>query len=593
MEDFSAALGYLEYSAEAKPFEKFWIREDDGVCYTISADGAIVPTSCYSSYRALCSQSAEYYATPSSANEITVHSKELTVTGYRNQLSFRFLGIPYANQPERFTYSTLYTGSPTLNATKYGSACLQTGRGSEDCLYLNIWTPYLPLSSNPSTSALKPVHVYIHGGAYTSGAGSDYDGGVQVSRGDIVVVTINYRLTTLGFLALGDGTTNGNFGLADMVTALDWVQNYITAFGGDPARVTITGGSAGAGAVRALMESPMAIGKFAAAAPQSNLDGMLYASTYSVYYTIPQEVAVAADPILAATGCNTTENDPAATLACLRAYNATELVYMSNVARYVVVDGTYITSTELPVNGSGPVADVHLMMGSMSDDGNSFIAYLKTTDLSQAITSQITCTTLIIDSGLFPQPNSGNTTLDVFNVTARISTDIQFRCLDQATVVALSKHDLMKSIWVYQFNRGYNGYDPNGLCYAPAATGYPYGNPELPHFNCHSGDLAWVFGYVGQPGNPFRDENDYIFQQTIVDQWTSFFRTYNPNPASAYLTARNYTTTAQQLSQNGQWQALTDYQSPTLHILAQPSYPSAFLEQPQCNFFNYPLSYYG
>ena len=113
----------------------------------------------------------------------------------------------------------------------------------------------------------------------------------MASRGDVVVVTINYRLSTLGFLALEDGQTNGNFGLADQVAALDWVRQYITAFGGDPNRITIFGQSAGAGSVRALLGSPQAIGKFAAAIPMSNLAGSDYATTYSLYYTIPEEVA--------------------------------------------------------------------------------------------------------------------------------------------------------------------------------------------------------------------------------------------------------------------------------------------------------------
>lgn len=86
----------------------------------------------------------------------------------------------------------------------------------------------------------------------------------MASRRDVVVVTINYRLSTPGFLALEDGVTNGNFGLAGQVAALDWAREYITAFGGGPNRITIFGQSAGAGSVRALLGSPQAIGKFAA-----------------------------------------------------------------------------------------------------------------------------------------------------------------------------------------------------------------------------------------------------------------------------------------------------------------------------------------
>ncbi len=253
---------------------------------------------------------------------------------------------------------------------------------------MNVWTPFIP-SSSPRTQ-LKPVMFWIHGGAFTGGTGSDstFEGSALASRGDVVLVTINYRLSTLGFLALNDGKTNGNFGIADQIAALDWVRDNIAAFGGDKDRITIFGQSAGAASVRALMGSPKAIGKYAAAVPMSNLAGANYATTYSLYYTIPQEVSLVADPIIAAVGCNSTGAD---VLACLRATDPHTLVNLGTVARYgvsyahpycgsplyrfLVVDGTFITSQQLPVDGSGPVANVHTMMGFMRDDGGPFIGY--------------------------------------------------------------------------------------------------------------------------------------------------------------------------------------------------------------------------
>ena len=265
------------------------------------------------------------------------NSNVFTTNSYYDQASFRFEGIPYANPPERFTYSTMYSGDSTLNATAYGPECIQSGvpepYGSEDCLYLNIYTPYIPQNGTASTEGLKPVMFWIHGGAFTSGAGSQSDGGNMASRGDVVIVTINYRLSTLGFLALEDGQTNGNFGIADQILALDWVRQYITAFGGDPSRITIFGQSAGAGSVRAMLGSEETIGKFAAAIPMSNLAGSDYATTYSLYYTIPEEVSVAVDPILEEIGCSTTSAEDA--LTCLKNYDAYSLVTLDNVARCV------------------------------------------------------------------------------------------------------------------------------------------------------------------------------------------------------------------------------------------------------------------
>jgi len=112
----------------------------------------------------------------------------------RDHLSFRFLGIPYADPFKRFAYSKPYSGSGTISALSFGSPCLQSDSGSEDCLFLNIWTPYLPVDGSKSKS-LKPVLFWIHGGGFTGGQASDgvYDGGNVVSRSDVVVVSINYR----------------------------------------------------------------------------------------------------------------------------------------------------------------------------------------------------------------------------------------------------------------------------------------------------------------------------------------------------------------------------------------------------------------
>ena len=156
----------------------------------------------------------------------------------------------------------------------------------------------------------------------------------MVSRGDVVLVTTNYRLSTLGFLALDDGKTNGNFGIADIIAALNWVDQHISAFGGDPSRITIFGQSAGAAAVRGLMQSPKAIGKFAAAIQMSNLAGSGYGTTYSNYYTIDEEVAVAARNIIQQTNCNKQSNEEI--LSCLKKVDANTLVNLGTVARYIL-----------------------------------------------------------------------------------------------------------------------------------------------------------------------------------------------------------------------------------------------------------------
>ncbi|KAI7815370.1 carboxylesterase [Rhyzopertha dominica] len=193
---------------------------------------------------------------------------------------FSFQGIPYAQPPIkdlRFRAprpAANWTG--VLRATEERDACLQnTDRieqlfsiGSEDCLYLNVYTPNLPKSSR--RHSLLPVMVWIYGGAFVVGEsdsatyGPDY-----LLENGMVVVTFNYRLGMFGFLSTGDMNSPGNYGLKDQVAALRWVQTNIRQFGGNPGLVTIFGQSAGAASVQYHMLSPMSVGLFHRAIAES------------------------------------------------------------------------------------------------------------------------------------------------------------------------------------------------------------------------------------------------------------------------------------------------------------------------------------
>ncbi|RYE93330.1 MAG: hypothetical protein EOO77_45635, partial [Oxalobacteraceae bacterium] len=152
--------------------------------------------------------------------------------GYRNLKSFRFLGIPYSNSPGRWEYAKVNPArGKTFDANTFGAPCIITGDplSAEDCLFLNIRTPYLPSSEQATTPKLRPVVVFIHGGAFTSGTGGDPlgEGGNLASRGDVVMVTFNYRLSNLGFLVIPGTDVNGNYGFADQTVALHWVRDNI------------------------------------------------------------------------------------------------------------------------------------------------------------------------------------------------------------------------------------------------------------------------------------------------------------------------------------------------------------------------------
>jgi para-nitrobenzyl esterase len=198
-----------------------------------------------------------------------------------------FRGIPYAKAP----IGDLRWHAPLphdvwatpIKAFRDGSECMQPksvgkpqSAGSEDCLSLNIWAP--PLTDTPA-----PVMVFIHGGFYVEGSSDAKEAGLVraqsgqglASQGQLVVVSFNYRLGVMGFLAspaLNDGSPesqSGNFGLMDQIAALKWVQENIAAFGGDPKRVTVFGQSAGASSILTLLASPMTDGLFSQAIIES------------------------------------------------------------------------------------------------------------------------------------------------------------------------------------------------------------------------------------------------------------------------------------------------------------------------------------
>ena len=201
---------------------------------------------------------------------------------FRNDVEL-FAGIPYASPP----VGDLRFAAPVppdnwegvRDAKRFGAASPQLpGEGltdrfpvrwDEDCLYLNVVTP-------SSDDEKRPVYVWIHGGAYRKGQGGVawYDGTSFASRGDVVVVTINYRLGAFGFTELGEHfgekfSSSGLNGLLDQIAALQWVQDNIASFGGDPDQVTVGGESAGAFSVANLLASPLAKGLFHRAIAQS------------------------------------------------------------------------------------------------------------------------------------------------------------------------------------------------------------------------------------------------------------------------------------------------------------------------------------
>jgi para-nitrobenzyl esterase len=237
-----------------------------------------------------------------------------------------FLGIRYAASPagaNRWTPPLPSTPSPSvIEATTPGPSCPQPPDqfsagppNSEDCLFLNVWTP---VSARPFDRL--PVFFWIHGGALVNGAGAAFDPAVMVAQNNIVVVTINYRLGALGWLAdaaLADASgDSGNYGLMDQQLAMKWVGDNIAHFGGNPLRVTIGGESAGGLSTMANIASPTAKGFF----QQAIIESGAY-MLFDVASLATQEASGATFATNA--GCTGTN---AAVAACLRALPVTTLL---------------------------------------------------------------------------------------------------------------------------------------------------------------------------------------------------------------------------------------------------------------------------
>jgi hypothetical protein len=304
------------------------------------------------------------------------------------------------------------------------------------------------------------------------------------------------------------------------------------------------------------------------------------------------------EPVLNITNCTHASSH----LECLRNANPYFLANQSDpdIARYLVVDGTYLTSPQLEVSGNGHVNPAYTLMGFMRDDGAAFISYpLPNDTVSTFLTSNGFKLPQIGPLSSYPEPSGPNKTLDIFNTTARIATDAEFRCLDEATAYSAVKHGTLREVYFYEFIRSYqlSFYSPNyPVCQAPPSPGYPYGDPLKEYFKCHSGELYYVFGTLLFNGLPPRDQYDIPMSQFTVDTWAAFVRTYNPTPDPAFLAARGFTNTTAEIARSGeQWMPVEVGQPLTLRLMEYPSMEESFGiygKRSECDVLGFPRDYY-
>jgi para-nitrobenzyl esterase len=419
-----------------------------------------------------------------------------------------FLGIPYAAPPIGALRwrppEDVQPWSAPRDATRVGSACPQLdapsyARVAEDCLTLNVWTP-------SGGGANKPVFVWIPGGAFVQGSGGYllYDGARLAAREDAVVVTMNYRVGALGFMAhpelareLGRDASP-SFGLLDQRAALAWVRRNAHAFGGDPAKVTIFGQSAGAWSVCAQLAMPGSRGLFARAIMESG------ACADALFFG-PREAEQQGEELARALGCSD--------MACLRAKDADAILRALPLRRGFilqpgawwgpVVDGTELPALPLEALQAGQGAGVPLLIGWNRDEGLLHVAGF--TEVSADARDGFV-RDAFGEAAVAPVAER-YARENVKSSLADIVTDGVFACEARRVARALTAHNL--PVYEYEFTHALENPKFNGL----RAT--------------HNVELWFVFG--NEEAEVGLSPSELPLSQTIMDAWGRFARSGDPS----------------------------------------------------------------
>ncbi|CAD6913999.1 unnamed protein product [Tilletia controversa] len=487
---------------------------------------------------------------------------------YRDLLGFRFGAIPYAEPPARFEHSVPLISDQSVHAelgnsfsalrTTRDQQCPQTSGTTYDysedgCLLLNIATGWLPNVEGTGTKPpLRPILFWIHGGGLTSGAGIDgtFDGTGLSARNDIVVITPNYRLGTLGWLAVSDNTSPGlvgNFGLGDIISALKWVRAHAATFGGDPDRISIAGQSSGGWIVQLLLQSAEAEGLFESAAVMSGRPWDQANRRLSRAEAEKPSSAGGANglAVLDSLGCSPSQfrrqaktrsshrssSDPV--LDCLRQLPTAKFLTSSVFAK-PVRDGSLIKGATIdlssPLSAAGHVNRVPLLLGTMRDELGSLGAVPAVgTSLEDALSKagvQDPQKAAVVSNTNYAFPLSQSGRDAVQNLTVTVETDITSvnRCGLDSCLKLINDNNVFPVVHAYEFSsRAWQipNFDPNAAC-------APNNDDELhsgQYFLCHSGEMMAVFGSAGfmYDLSP-RDGNDLDWIRSISDAWAAFVR---------------------------------------------------------------------
>jgi len=380
---------------------------------------------------------------------------------------------------------------------------------SEDCLFLNVWTPGID-------HAKRPVMVWIHGGAFSIGSGSQsmFRGGRLASHGNIVLVTINYRLGVLGFLNLNELTkgkipATGNEGLLDQVAALEWVRDNIAAFGGDPNNITIFGESAGGMSVGCLMNLPRARGLFHKAIIESAVGDMARPLAPSVKITeeFLRIIGIQANDVAALRAL------PVAKL--LHAQQETAIKTGQGMAPAIpVVDGIIMPKMPLESFEAGLATRVPTLIGSNLEEEKFFAMMnpssrnLDETGLTKTAERYVSAKDVhrLIETYRNARAKRGELTTP-FEIFSAMNTDVMFRKVALRVAEAQCKHAPASYNYLFTWK-------------SPAAGGALGA--------CHALEIGFIFGTYDALFCGSGPDADKLAGQ-MQDAWVAFARTGNPS----------------------------------------------------------------
>jgi para-nitrobenzyl esterase len=461
--------------------------------------------------------------TQTSLNVVKLDSGK--ISGVQQGGTWTYLGIPYAKPPVGNLRwkppEAPVAWSGTRACTKYGATCPQPpgqvsyGKTSEDCLYLNVWTP-----AKASTEKL-PVMVWIYGGAFTTGSGSDSRFvGTNLTKQGVIVVTMNYRVGMFGFMAHPQLSkesphhSSGDYGLMDMIQALKWVKTNINGFGGDPGRVTVFGQSSGAESVQYLLVSPPARGLFQKAISESG--PRWHYGWISPMNPTLEDAYKTGEQMAVNLGCDKASDHIAAMRAkssdeVLKAagYNVLASDPPTGIQAAVNVDGWIVPEVPEKLFNAGKQMNVPVLIGTNKDDGTLFGAIVQKNNITTAqypsiIKGAVGDANAAEVVSMFPVTTDAQVGATVSNLLTQMDFASCARYICQSTTTKTRSN-----AFLYQFTR----VPPNK---AGALLG------------CHhSAEIQYVFGNL--PSSEGFGPKDTEISNTMMGYWTRFAKTGDPN----------------------------------------------------------------